>query len=168
LSGVDEINSIFLNELCDLLEVPRPDPAGPDDEKNAYVFERAVPFPNPDGTTTVQRIDFYKRDCFVLKAKQGSNKVAEREPFALSAPKRIRRGTGVRGEAGPGAAMYEAKGQAELYVRNLPASEHNLPFIAVVLRCLRAPWVVSEPILAPPRQVTGFEDVPRAAPNSCS
>lgn len=32
--------SMFLNELCDLLDVPRPDPAGPDDEKNAYVFER--------------------------------------------------------------------------------------------------------------------------------
>ena len=31
--------SMFLNELCDLLDVPRPDPAGPDDEKNAYVFE---------------------------------------------------------------------------------------------------------------------------------
>jgi len=28
--------------------------------------------------------------------------------------------------------MYEAKGQAELYVRNLPASEHNPPFIIVV------------------------------------
>ena len=28
--------------------------------------------------------------------------------------------------------MYEAKGQAELYVRNLPSSEHNPPFIAVV------------------------------------
>ena len=33
--------SMFLNELCDLLDVPRPDPAGPDDEKNAYVFERS-------------------------------------------------------------------------------------------------------------------------------
>ena len=31
--------SMFLNELCDLLDVPRPDPAGPDDEKNTYVFE---------------------------------------------------------------------------------------------------------------------------------
>jgi hypothetical protein len=56
---------MFLNELCDLLEVPRSDPAGPDDEKNAYVFERAVPFPNPDGTTTVKRIDLYKRDPLV-------------------------------------------------------------------------------------------------------
>ncbi len=124
--------SMFLNELCDLLEVPRPDPAGPDDEKNAYVFERAVPFPNPDGTTTVKRIDLYKRDCFVLEAKQGSNKVAEPEAFTLSPPKKMRRGTAVRGTAGWDAAMYEAKGQAELYVRNLPASEHNPPFIAVV------------------------------------
>jgi hypothetical protein len=68
--------SMFLNELCDLLEVPRPDPAGPDDEKNVYVSERAVAFPNPDGTNTVKRIDLYKRDCFVLEAEQGSNKVA--------------------------------------------------------------------------------------------
>jgi len=28
--------------------------------------------------------------------------------------------------------MYEAKGQAELYVRNLPASEVNPPFLVVV------------------------------------
>ena len=123
--------SMFLNELCDLLEVPRPDPAGPDDEKNAYVFERAVPFPNPDGTVTVKRIDLYKRDCFVLEAKQGSNKVTEPGVFALSPQKKkSRRGTAVRGTAGWDAAMYEAKGQAELYVRNLPSSEHNPPFIA--------------------------------------
>jgi hypothetical protein len=35
------------------------------------------------------------------------------------------------GDRGWDAAMYEAKGQAELYVRNRPASEHNPPFIAV-------------------------------------
>jgi hypothetical protein len=111
--------SMFLNELCDLLDVPRPDPSGPDDEKNAYVFERAVPFPNPDGSTTVKRIDLYKRDCFVLEAKQGSDKVTEPEASSLVPPKRMRRGTAVRGTAGWDAAMYEAKGQAELYVRNL-------------------------------------------------
>ena len=123
--------SMFLNELCDLLDVPRPDPAGPDDEKNAYVFERTVPFPNPDGTTTVKRIDLYKRDCFVLEAKQGSDRVEATEPFSLTPHRRMRRGTAVRGTAGWDAAMYEAKGQAELYVRNLPASEHNPPFIIV-------------------------------------
>ncbi len=33
---------LFLSELCDLLEVPRPDPVGPDTAQNAYVFERAI------------------------------------------------------------------------------------------------------------------------------
>ena len=83
--------SMFLNELCDLLDVPRPDPAGPDDERNAYVFERAVPFPNPDGSTTVKRIDLYKRDCFVLEAKQGSDRVEATEPFSLAPDRRMRR-----------------------------------------------------------------------------
>jgi len=87
--------SMFLNELCDLLDVPRPDPAGPDDTRNAYVFERAVPFPNPDGTTTVKRIDLYKRDCFVLEAKQGSDRVEAAEPLSLAPLRRMRRGTGV-------------------------------------------------------------------------
>ena len=32
---------LFLSELCDQLGVPRPDPTRPDDEQNAYVFERA-------------------------------------------------------------------------------------------------------------------------------
>jgi hypothetical protein len=74
--------SMLLNELCHLLDVPRPDPAGPDDEKNAYVFERGVPFSSPDGTITVQRIDPYKRGCIVLEAKQGSDGIAA-EPFPV-------------------------------------------------------------------------------------
>ncbi len=124
--------SMFLNELCVVLEVPRPDPAGPDDASNAYVFERTVPFANPDGSTTVKRIDLYKRDCFVLEAKQGSDKAEQTETLSLTPPRRTRRGTAVRGTSSWDAAMYEAKGQAELYVRNLPASEHNPPFIMVV------------------------------------
>ena len=122
---------MFLNELCHLLDVPRPDPAGRDEEKNAYVFERAVAFPNPDGSTTVKWIDLYKRDRFVLEARQGSDKVAESGALSLAPPKRMRRGTAVRGTAGWDAAMYEAKGQADLYVRNLPGSEPNPPFIVV-------------------------------------
>ena len=39
---------IFLSELCDVLGVPRPDPTTPDDEANAYVFERAVTFHHGD------------------------------------------------------------------------------------------------------------------------
>jgi hypothetical protein len=95
---------MFLNELRDLLEVPRPDPTGPDNEKNAYVFERAVPIPNPDGSTTVKRIDL-KRDCFVLEAKQGSNKVAEPVAFTQAPLRKMRRGAAVRGIARRAAAM---------------------------------------------------------------
>jgi hypothetical protein len=67
----------------------------------------------------------------VLVAKQGNDRVAAAKPFWLTTPRQMRRGTAVRGTAGWDAAMYEAKGQAELYVRNLPASEHNPPFIIV-------------------------------------
>lgn len=62
---------LFLSELCDLLDVPRPDPKTPLEEENAYVFEKSVP--KPQGT--VGSIDLYKRGCFVLEAKQGSDQV---------------------------------------------------------------------------------------------
>jgi hypothetical protein len=52
---------MLLGELCELLEVPPPDPTGPDDETNAYVFERAVPFPSPDGTSTGERWGIHSR-----------------------------------------------------------------------------------------------------------
>ena len=61
---------LFLTELCDLLELPHPDPAGPDSAENAYVFERAVPLHHSDGRVTVGKIDLYRRTCFVLEAKQ--------------------------------------------------------------------------------------------------
>lgn len=64
----------FLSELCDVLGVERPRPAQADDEQNAYVFERAVTFHNPDGTTSGGRVDLYKRGCFVLEATQGSDR----------------------------------------------------------------------------------------------
>src|ERR1700735_1406772 len=64
--------TMFLTELCDLLQIPRPKPTVPDDRDNAYVFERAVPMDDGDGNVTIGRIDLYKRGCFVLEAKQGS------------------------------------------------------------------------------------------------
>jgi len=35
---------LFLSELCDVLNTPRPDPTTPDEASNAYVFEKSVPF----------------------------------------------------------------------------------------------------------------------------
>jgi hypothetical protein len=60
----------FAHNLCDVLAVPHPEPTLPDVSENAYVFERDVTFQNLDGSTSIGRIDFYKRGCFVLEAKQ--------------------------------------------------------------------------------------------------
>ena len=62
--------ALFLSELCGVLGVARPDPAGATTEENNYVFERAVRAANGDGTVTNRRIDLYKRNSFVLEAKQ--------------------------------------------------------------------------------------------------
>lgn len=134
---------LFLSELCDVLEVERPQPAQADDAQNAYVFERAVTFDNGDGTTSAGRIDLYKRGCFVLEAKQGSERaqssgaatLLEGEAQAAIAARgsggRARRGTAVRGTRGWDVAMRSARGQAEQYVRALPVAEGNPPFVVV-------------------------------------
>ena len=124
---------LFLSELCDLLAVPRPDPTRPDDRDNAYVFERSVTFRHGDGSSSVGRIDLYKRGCFVLEAKQGSDPIAactvkEPEPGWLTS----RRGTAVRGTKGWDLAMLKAKGQAEQYARALPNEEGWPPFLIIV------------------------------------
>jgi hypothetical protein len=65
--------ALFLSELCDVIGVERPNPAtgtGRDD----YVFERWVEERHADGTTAPRRIDLYKRDCFILEAKQSRQK----------------------------------------------------------------------------------------------
>jgi hypothetical protein len=125
---------LFLSELCDLLGVGRPDPAGPATEPNAYVFERAVTFHHRGSTkTTTGRIDLYKRDCFVLEAKQYAS--AKAEPAELSfdltddAPKSAKI---TRGSAAWDRAMLEALSQADRYARSLPDGENPPPFLIVV------------------------------------
>jgi hypothetical protein len=87
--GAERANyGLFLIELCDLIGVPRPDPAGPETQKNDYVFERAVRFHHEDGTTSPGRIDLYKRGSFVLEAKQSRKRskggeVYEQLAFAI-------------------------------------------------------------------------------------
>jgi hypothetical protein len=73
--GAERANyGLFLIELCDLIGVARPDPAGAETELNEYVFERAVRFHHDDGTTSPGRIDLYKKGCFVLEAKQSKKR----------------------------------------------------------------------------------------------
>jgi hypothetical protein len=116
----------FLDELCDVLGVPRPDPAaGP---LGDYRYERSVTHREADGATTTRRIDLYKRGCFVLEAKQGAN--APRQGTLFGAAEAERRAN-VRRSPGWAQAMLKAKGQAEGYARDLPAAEGWPPFVIV-------------------------------------
>jgi hypothetical protein len=73
----------FLKELCDLLDVPHPEPATADHARNAYVFERAVPMRDDiTGDVITGFIDLYKRGCFILEAKQYDLAPAHRSPPA--------------------------------------------------------------------------------------
>lgn len=102
---------LFLTELCALLELPMPEPAGDDTRDNAYVFERRVVMPQPDGTSNNGFIDLYRRGCFVLEAKQTGKTLDS---------------------GGWDKAMLRAHNQADQYARALPADEGRPPFIVVV------------------------------------
>lgn len=132
---------LFLSELCDFLEVPRPNPTRAEDDLNTYVFEKSVTFHNLDGTTSQGRIDLYRKSHFVLEAKQGSNPPElqtqrEGSEFALTSPTprpaRRRRGTAVRGTPDWDEAMLNAYNQAERYAKGLPSSEGWPPFLLTV------------------------------------
>ena len=127
--------ALFLTQLCDILDVPAPDPAGPDATQNAYVFERAVTFQHRGGKTSTGRIDLYKRGAFVCECKQYASVTAEADELALAIDDpaaTARRGKIARGSDAWDRAMIEAHGQADRYARNLPADEDPPPFLLVV------------------------------------
>ncbi len=117
----------FLSELCDVLEVPRPDPAsggvGP------YRYERNVTHHEADGSITTRRIDLYRRGCFVCEAKQGGS--AHRQATLFSAETEAQRRATVRNTPAWVRHMQQAKGQAEGYARDLPTDEGWPPFLIV-------------------------------------
>ena len=101
---------LFLTELCTLLNLPQPKPAGDEAVNNSYVFERRVDIKSPDGSINRGYIDFYKRGCFVLEAKQ-SGKALDSQGWDK--------------------AMLRAQNQADQYVRALTTEEGRPPFIVV-------------------------------------
>jgi hypothetical protein len=126
--GAERANyAIFLSELCSALDLPPPEPANPDTEGNAYVFERAVKFL---GEGKTGRIDLYKKGCFVLEAKQ-YHETADQAEFALSDEPAAKKSGAVRGTAQWDDAMLKARGQAERYARALPREEDPPPFLIV-------------------------------------
>lgn len=120
---------LFLSELCDFLELPRPEPTQPDESLNNYTFEKSVQFRDLFAQST-GRIDLYKRGCFVLEAKQGSQALSSAHLAAPTGPRR--RGTAIRDTPLWDLAMLKARGQAEQYAKALPLSHGWPPFILVV------------------------------------
>jgi hypothetical protein len=103
---------LFITELCELLDLPKPEPAQADARDNAYVFERRVTFAHGDGSSSSGFIDCYRRVCFILEAKQ--TRLAEAVGKVFDD------------------AMLRARAQAENYARALPADEGRPPFLIVV------------------------------------
>ena len=133
-SGANEESNLqlFVSELCDVIGVDRPDPARPDTRANDYVFERHVDRPSSE-KGQYGKIDLYKKGCFVLEAKQGSDapKKTEGERLGVHQARRSR-GTARRGTKGWEEAMRSARNQARRYARALPDEDGWPPFLIVV------------------------------------
>jgi hypothetical protein len=117
---------MFLSELCALLDVTRPDPTSPDPEKNLFVFDRAIPRVNPDGSSVTNYIDLYKARHFVLETKQGVGDCGGDHQSPLS-----KSGHGRRGTVAFDKALERAYHQARDYITSLPASHGRPPFLIV-------------------------------------
>src|SRR5690606_14596921 len=118
-AGAELANSqSFLMQLCEMLEVPRPEPTVADDDENRYTFENAVTFHNGDGTTSRGRDDLYKRGCFALEPKQGGERRAAEQAEVLATGTKQKQeqqkpGPANRGTATWQEAMMKARKRAE-------------------------------------------------------
>lgn len=130
--GAERANyQMFLAELCDVLGVARPQPAGADTELNDYVFERAVKTRASDVTASSKRIDLYKKGCFILEAKQSrlpgaKNAIPGQLSMLGEEPERLGRRSAARNWD---VMMQNARRQAEAYVFLLDASHAAPPFV---------------------------------------
>lgn len=133
--GAERANyQLFLSELCELLDVPQPDPTVPDDDANAYVFERRVVFVDPDSSQSYGRIDLYRRGAFVLETKQGIEQQDEELVLSAAGEERQRKrlkGHGKRGSNAWNDTLLRARGQAEQYARALAGKETRPPLLVV-------------------------------------
>ncbi len=130
--GAERANyQMFLSELCDVLGVSRPDPAGGETARNDYVFERAVKPRGSEDSTAPKRIDLYKKNAFILEAKQSrlpgaKNAIPNPQTLPLAEPETLgRRNRGASWDV----MMQNARKQAEGYVFLLDADHPAPPFI---------------------------------------
>ncbi|WOI56729.1 class I SAM-dependent DNA methyltransferase [Palleronia sp. LCG004] len=135
-SGGSEIANFqtFASELCDILGVDRPKPAQSDGQTNDYRFERPVTETHT-GTRRRRRIDLYRRQCFVMEAKQGAGPKAESEQLSLLSAEDAPQGQlghGRRGTRGFEDTMLRARNQADGYARAISKEDGWPPFLLVV------------------------------------
>jgi len=119
---------MFLTELCQALDLPRPDPASHETAHNDYVFERGVKRRESEGAASTLRIDLYKRGCFILEAKQSRAAQRDDQPRLFSDADAA---STAAGEGRWDVLMRNARKQAEDYVFRLPPDHASPPFIIV-------------------------------------
>ncbi|WP_417434719.1 class I SAM-dependent DNA methyltransferase [Hoeflea sp.] len=130
--GAERANyQMFLSELCDVLGVDRPEPAGVERALNDYVFERAVRRRPSDDIASSRRIDLYKKGCFILEAKQsrlpgGRNELPGQASMFGDEPETLGKRSVTRGWD---VMMQNARRQAEGYVFLLDADHPAPPFV---------------------------------------
>ncbi|WP_306110621.1 MULTISPECIES: DNA methyltransferase [unclassified Roseovarius] len=123
-------------ELTQLLGVEEPAVATSDNQNDHYRFERPVDF-GPTSTRSHGFIDLYRKGCFVLEAKQGTEGKTRQDPNQLSmltddAPSQARVGHGVRGTRRWDDTMLKARNQADRYARAIAREDGWPPFLLVV------------------------------------
>lgn len=125
----------FANELCDVLEVPRPAPATEAAKANSYCFEHPVTFIHT-GTQSRGFIDLYRAGHFVMEAKQGSRaelpEDAAQPALLPDLPGATRKGHGARGTRRWDDTMLRARSQADGYARAVSRSDGWPPFLLIV------------------------------------
>ncbi|GAA0868966.1 hypothetical protein GCM10009116_08110 [Brevundimonas basaltis] len=127
--GAERANyQMFLSELCEALDLPRPDPASDDTRSNDYVFERGVKRRESEGVASTLRIDLYKRGCFILEAKQSRASQRDDQPSRFKADETA---STAASEGRWDVLMRSARRQAEDYAFRLPADHPAPPFIIV-------------------------------------
>lgn len=123
----------FINELCALIGVDPPEAPYEEDCRNDYVFERrvrALDVAGEDGRNNY--IDCYKRNCFVLEAKQskkrqrGTEEGPAADLFGALPPQP--RGVAASWDR----LMRAARNQAERYAKALPKDHGWPPFLVIV------------------------------------
>jgi hypothetical protein len=139
--GAERANyQMFLTELTLALGLPTPEPKG--QGLGEYQFEAPVKSQAVLGTKGTGRIDLYKRDCFILEAKQSQLKEGEAAPPdpAGPPPEPLKDLFGnivgfqePKGKAPPryDRLMADARVQAERYALALPDEHRTPPFLIV-------------------------------------